>query len=95
MKLPIKTRVLEMAILKNGPFTAEEFSELLKIEYNGEKSTTLKNIQGTLEMFSRVNFLKADKLDLDSNGELLVTYIITDTGKESLKYIPGHGNKLF
>ena len=38
MKLPIKTRILEMAIEKDGPFTSRELSEVLKKEYNNEKN---------------------------------------------------------
>lgn len=95
MKLPIKTRILEFAIEKNSPFTAAELSEVLRKEYNGEKTTTLKNVQGQLETFCRVNFMKAQDIDLDGSGELLVSYMITENGKQSAKYIPGHGNKLF
>ena len=38
MKLPIKTRILEFAIERNKPFKAEELSEVLRVEYNGEKN---------------------------------------------------------
>ena len=90
MKLPIKTRILE----KDGPFTSKELSEVLKVEYNNEKTTTIKEIEKQLDMYCRVGFLDDEKVDLEGD-QLIVTYRITETGKNSLKYIPGHGNKWF
>lgn len=95
MKLPIKTRILEFAIKENKPFKAEELAEVLRVEYNGEKTTSLERVKDQLETFRRVNFLKAENIDLDENGELSLSYMITESGKQSAKYIPGHGNKLF
>ncbi len=95
MNLPIKTRILEWAIEKNAPFTAEELSELLKVEYNNERTTILKNIEKQLETYVRVDFIKVVDTELDKNGDLVVTYQITDIGREKVEYIPGHGNKLF
>jgi hypothetical protein len=95
MKLPVKTRILEYAILKDGPFTAEEVSETLSKEYNGEKSTKPDNIGKQLDTYCRVGFIKSADVDFDNNNKLSVKYIITEAGKTNLKYIPGHGNKYF
>lgn len=95
MKLPIKTRILEYAIEKDGPFTCKEMSKDLSKEYNGEKTTTFKNIEKQLENYCRVGFIKGADPSVDSEGELQVMYHVTKAGKESLKYIPGHGNKYF
>ncbi len=94
MKLPIKTRILEYAIEKNDIFTAQELSKVLKEEYNGEKTTSVKNIEKQLDMYSRVAFLETKDVYLEDD-ELVVAYRITKIGKDSLKYIPGHGNKAF
>lgn len=95
MKLPVKTRILEWAILKDGPFTAEELSQCLKEEYNGERSTTVKNIEKQLDTYCRVGFIKSEDVDFDENEQLSVKYIVTEAGKSNLKYMPGHGNKYF
>lgn len=95
MNLPIKTRILEWAIEKDTPFTAKELSMVLQREYNGERTTTVKNIEKQLDMYCRVNFMEVRDTALDDKEELVVTYTITDEGKKSIKYVPGHGNKLF
>ncbi len=95
MKLPIKTRILEMAIEKNGPFTSRELSEVLKKEYNNEKTTTVENIDKQIQAYCRVGFINDDEVRLGQDNEPEVLYRITETGKNSLKYIPGHGNKWF
>ncbi len=94
MKLPIKTRILEYAVEKDAPFTAQELSEVLKSEYNNEKTTSVKNIEKQLDMYNRVGFLSVKDIE-KKDGELVVSYQITNSGKDSVKYIPGHGNKIF
>jgi|GEM_PF-1659053 len=95
MKLPIKTRILEWAILHDAPFTAQELSDVLKIEYNGERTTTVQNIFSQLETYCRVNFMKTEKIEVDKSNNLVVIYTMTEIGNEKIKYIPGHGNKSF
>ena len=94
MKLPIKTRILEYAVEKDAPFTAQELSEVLKSEYNNEKTTSVKNIEKQLDMYNRVGFLSVKDIE-KKDGELVVSYQITNSEKDSVKYIPGHGNKIF
>lgn len=95
MKLPIKARILELAIEKDGPFTSKEFSQILEKEYRGEKTTTVKNVDKQLDMYCRVGFLTAENVEVGKDGQIDITYMITETGKKNLKYIPGHGNKIF
>ncbi len=95
MKLPIKTRILEYAIEKNAPFTSRQICEDLGKEYQGERTAQQKGINKQLDMYCRVGFLETGDVALDDNEELIVSYRITDAGKKSEKYIPGHGNKYF
>ena len=95
MKLPIKTRILELAIEKDGPFTSRELSEILKKEYNNEKTTTVKNIDKQIQAYCRVGFINDENVHLGEDNEPEVSYEVTEIGKNSLKYIPGHGNKWF
>lgn len=95
MKLPIKTRILEYAIEKNEPFTSRQICEDLGKEYLGERTAKQKGIDKQLDMYCRVGFLETEDVALDGDEELVVSYKITDAGKKSEKYIPGHGNKYF
>ena len=84
MKLPIKTRILEYAVEKDAPFTAQELSEVLKSEYNNEKTTSVKNVEKQLDMYNRVGFLSVKDIE-KKDGELVVSYQITNSGKDSVK----------
>jgi len=95
MKLPIKTRILDWAITKDGPFTAKEMADELCEEYNHERTTTVRNIEKQIDTYCRVGFIEATNADFDDHDELVVTYNITEAGKKESKYLPGHGNKLF
>ena len=88
--IPIKTRMLELAIEWEKPFTAKEMAEVLKKEYNGERTTDVKEVDKQLEMYVRVDMLKSTNVEIDENDELVVWYQITDIGKEGAKYIPAH-----
>lgn len=88
MKLPIKTRILELAIEWDRPFTAEDMQEILIKEYSGERTTALKEIDKQLEMYSRVGVMKTVEVKLDTQNQLQVAYMVTDAGKDSKKYIP-------
>jgi DNA-binding PadR family transcriptional regulator len=96
MKLPVKTRILEWAILADRPFTAKDLSKELQKEYRGERTASEKNIEKQLDAYGRVGFVKVEDLGFFENTEdLKITYRITEAGKNELKYIPGHGNRYF
>lgn len=88
MKLPIKTRILELAIEWDHPFTAEDMQKILAKEYDGERTTALKEVDKQLEMYSRVAMMKVVDVAMNSQNELQVTYVVTGAGKDSKKYIP-------
>ena len=88
--LPIKTRMLQLAIEWKRPFTAAEMTEVLKKEYNNEGTTTVKQVDKQLEMYCRVDMLSAAHVEIDEKDELVVSYQITDLGKTcGRKCIPG------
>lgn len=87
MKLPLKTRILQYAIDRNDTFTtADVYSDLQK-EYAGEKLFTRKTVDEYVSSFLGVNFLSAKQIEFDKDGQLLITYLITDYGKSRKKYI--------
>ena len=87
--LPIKTRILQLAIEWNRPFTAAEMADVLKKEYNNEGTTAVKEVDKQLEMYCRVNMLVGVHFEFDKDDNLIVSYQITDTGERAKKYIPG------
>lgn len=90
MKLPIKARILEYAIEQKKPFTASEIAEALQTEYPGEKTSSQKKIEKTLNTYCGVGVLRTTDIQFDENQELIVWYEVTDFGKGYEKMIPGH-----
>lgn len=87
MKLPLKTRILQYAILLSNPFTVSDVYHDLADEYGGEKLFTLKTVNDYVDSFLGIGFLKAAQLEFDYQGELLIHYQVTEYGKTRLKYI--------
>lgn len=90
MKLPIKTRILEYAIEHDKLFTAKEISDVMIQEYNGEKTSRIKNVEKLLNTYCGVGVMDAVDVVFGENNELVATYKMTDFGKKYEKYIPGH-----
>ncbi len=92
--LPIKARIIEYCILNDEPITAVELSEILSREgYNGEKTCRKESVEKQMLCYCRVGFMEAVGLK-EINGQQELQFMTTEAGKEELKYIPGHGNKL-
>ncbi|HIU26225.1 MAG TPA: hypothetical protein IAC50_07020 [Candidatus Copromorpha excrementigallinarum] len=90
MKLPLKTRILEYAIEENKPLSAEEITEALKKEYEGERFCNYKNIDTLLDAYCGVGVMKATDMYFDDKGKLVVKYQVTKFGKDYERLIPGH-----
>lgn len=87
MKLPVKTRILQYAIDKNGDFTTNDVLELLKQEYPGEGMINRKQIQEYIDSLVGVGFFKATEIAFDEKHNLQLRYVVTDYGKSRKKYI--------
>ena len=87
MKLPLKTRILQYAILRGTQFTANDVYHDLAGEYGGEKLFTRKTVEEYIDSFLGISFLQAAKLEFDPSGALLIHCQITEYGKTRLKYI--------
>lgn len=90
--LPLKIRVLEYVIDKKTPVTVEDVMKALKDEYGSEKQFTFKRVESYLDQFLGVNFMESDKIEFDDNGELKMSYKMTEYGMTRKKYIPKHSN---
>lgn len=88
MKLPLKTRILQYAIQKDHDFTMQDVARDLQQEYDGESIFTQKHVEEYVDSFLGVGFFKAERLEFDSKGSLVIHYVITDYGRERDKYIP-------
>lgn len=90
MKLPIKTRILEYALDQNEPFTIEDVASVLKDEYKGERTSSVKNIEKIINTYCGVGVLRAAYVELKNSKDLFIKYEITDFGRTYEKMIPGH-----
>ncbi len=93
MTLPLKTRILEYAIMAKKPVTAEEVTEALKKEYVGERFCNLKNVENLMDSYCGVGAMKAAEISFDEKMNLQVKYQVTSTGYTYEHLIPGHENK--
>lgn len=87
MKLPLKTRILKYAIDCDTEFTLQNVLDELKPEYEGERLFNTRQVEEYVDSYLGVGFFDAANMELDSNGGLLISYKITDYGKERKKYI--------
>ena len=93
--LPIKARIIEYCILNDAPVTAAELTEVLSHEaYGSEKTCRKEYIEKQMLCYCRVGFLEPVGLK-EENGQQELQFGVTEAGKGALKYVPGHGNKLF
>lgn len=88
--LPLKMRIFEYAYQTNKPFTVHDLLKDLAPEYGTERQFNKKRLQEYLQSFLGVNMLRAESVDYDENGELVVHCMITDFGLSRVKYIPKH-----
>ena len=87
MQLPLKTRILQYAIQKNGAFTLHDVMTDLAGEYSGEKIFNTKQVKEYFDSFLGVGFFKVINMRFDEVGELLMTCEVTEYGKEREKYM--------
>lgn len=90
MTLPLKTGILKYAIDKKSSLTVEDIMRDLDKDYHGERFFKESIVENYIFAFSSVNMFEADEVSVDENGELKVTYKITDVGLSYEKYIRGH-----
>lgn len=92
--LPIKTRILEWCIENDRPVSSAEVAAVLEKEYPGEYTAKPQSIEKQMDLYCKLGFMKPVDIK-DNEGEMEVIYQVTASGKSEIKYIPGHGNKLF
>lgn len=87
MQLPLKTRILQYAINKGNSFDKNDVINDLKNEYAGESLFSKKQVEAYLDELLVVGFLKKEKVVYDTDGTLLITYIISEYGMSRAKYV--------
>ena len=90
MTLPLKTGILKYAINNRSGYTVEDIMRDLDKDYHGERTFNKSIVENYIFAFCSVHMLEADEVGSDENGELRVTYKITDSGLSNEKYIRGY-----
>lgn len=85
--LPMRFRVLHYAS-KKDVVTYHDLLKDLAEEYVGEGQFNKNMMQLHLDSLRAVGMLEEVDVVFEDNGELLVSYRITDYGRERLKYLP-------
>lgn len=85
--LPLKTRILEYAIQQGTGITVDDVMTALQPEYGKERMFNRKQVEEYLDSFLGVCFMDAEKLELDEQGNLQITYQLTDYGRTRRKYL--------
>lgn len=85
-KLPLKTRILQYALEKDGEFTLDEVYHALEPEYRGERIFTPRHVKDYFESFIGVGFFTTAHMDFDENGELVYSCKVTKDAMARKKY---------
>ncbi len=91
MQLPMKTRIFQYALEKQGPFTKYDVERDLKKEYPDERLFSLATIDDYLNQLMVVGFIGKEQIEFDADGELLITFKATAYGQTRYKYVKGKG----
>jgi hypothetical protein len=90
MTLPLKTGILKYAIERKSGYSVEDIMEALDKDYHGERTFKKSKVENYIFAFCSVHMLEADEVGFNENGELKVTYRITDFGLSNEKYVRGY-----
>lgn len=85
--LPMRFRLLyQMANTKT--INVYELMEALSNDYGNEGQFTLKSFNNHLASMRAVGLIEEVEVDMDTQGNLLETFAITDFGRTRLKHLP-------
>lgn len=84
--LPFRFRVLHYASTKDE-FNYHDILKDLESEYAGEGQFNEQKMTLHTDSLAAVGMIEPVKTELE-NGNLLITYKITDYGRDRLKYLP-------
>ncbi|MCH1981918.1 hypothetical protein MCG98_04955 [Ruminococcus sp. OA3] len=87
MQLPLKTRILQYALLKEEDFTVDDIMKGIENEYKGERLFNKKLIEEYFQSFVGIGFFEESRLEFDNNGELITYCKATDYAKDRCKML--------
>lgn len=92
--LPLKVAILNYAIdNRDNCFKVGDIMNALKDQYGTERQFTKKRIETYCIEFSQNNFFSKEKVEVTADGELDVTYKVTDYACErGNRFIPSRRN---
>ena len=87
MQLPLKTRILQYALLTEEDFTVDDIMKGIENEYKGERLFNKKLIEEYFQSFVGIGFFEESRLEFDNNGELITYCKTTDYAKDRCKML--------
>ncbi|WP_088226070.1 hypothetical protein [Desulfosporosinus sp. FKB] len=85
-QIPVKFRLLQV-ISENENLSNQELLEILRNEYPLDKSVNERGIEDYLLTLTATGLIDLKNAALDDNGNLQLSYKITDYGKHLMKYV--------
>ncbi|KLU66560.1 MULTISPECIES: hypothetical protein [Desulfosporosinus] len=85
-QLPVKFRLLQV-ISENENLSNQELLEILRNEYPLDRSVNKRGIEDYLLTLTATGLIDLKNAALDDNGNLQLSYKITDYGKRLMKYV--------
>lgn len=85
--LPLRFRVLHYAA-QVKEFNVNDLLRDLKSEYAGEGQFTYKMLSHHCDSLRAVGMVEARDVDINPDGTLLITYVLTEYGRTRLSYLP-------
>ena len=85
MKTPIRYKIVKLLINNPDGMAPEAVFEAIRDYYSGERTCTLKEIDKQLMSLKAPGLAEVACAEESSNGGLVITYRITEYGKELAK----------
>lgn len=87
-KLPLKFSVFKCVAEAEKPISAKDIMDMLECEYRSERQFSKKRIELYLTALSCVSMIHETDFDLDQNGDVLISYKLSDLGRNRTRYLP-------
>lgn len=91
--LSMKLRIFQLLGESKTVMTQDDFLERLTPEYGDESQCTRDRISTYLIAMMATGMAKETAVNYNEKGELTIAYVMTELGKERMKYLPDNHNE--
>lgn len=91
--LPMKLRMFQLLGESDVAMTQDDFLEKLTLEYGNESQCTRDRISTYLIGMLAVGMVTETAVNYNEKGDLTISYVMTELGKERMKYLPDNHNE--